>query len=125
MEHYQLLIGGELVNASDGAIRESIDPGSGERVATYARAGAAEAEQAIDAAARAFESGVWSELDPAERARAMMDLADRIQDMATEIGTLEARDSGGVLRRTIGDVVMGARLIRNLARTAQTDFPWL
>ncbi|HMI94122.1 MAG TPA: aldehyde dehydrogenase family protein, partial [Polyangiales bacterium] len=124
MEHYQILIGGELVDAADGKRRESFDPGSGEPVATYVQAGPREAEQAVDAASRAFESGVWSRMDPSERARVMMDLADRIQEAATEIGTLEARDSGGVIRRTIGDVHMGARLIRNLARAAQDDFPW-
>jgi aldehyde dehydrogenase (NAD+) len=124
MEHFRLLIGGELVDAGDGARSESIDPGSGEPVATAARAGVREAEQAIDAAARAFETGVWREFEPAERARTMMDLADRIAEQANEIGLLEARDSGGVLRRTIGDVHLGARLIRNLARTAQDDFPW-
>ncbi len=125
MEHYRLLIGGELVDAADGARNESTDPGSGEVVATCARASAREAEQAVDAAARAFEAGLWRGLDPSERARVMMDLADRIQEKATEIGLLEARDSGGVMRRTIGDVHMGARLIRNLARAAQQDFPWI
>lgn len=124
MEHYKLLIGGELVDAGSGAKQESLDPGSGEVVATCARAGAAEAQQAIDAADRAFETGVWRGLDPSERARLMMDLADRIQEQANEIGILEARDSGGVVRRTIGDVHMGARLIRNLARIAQSEFPW-
>jgi aldehyde dehydrogenase (NAD+) len=125
MEHYKLLIGGELVEASDGARSESVDPGSGEVVATHARASAADAEQAVAAASRAFESGVWSGLDPAERARVMMELADRIQEQATDLGVLEARDSGGVLRRTIGDIHMGARLIRNLARVVQQDFPWV
>jgi aldehyde dehydrogenase (NAD+) len=124
MEHYQILIGGELVDAADGKRRESFDPGSGEPVASCVQAGPREAEQAVDAASRAFESGTWAGMDPAERARIMMDLADRIQEQALEIGTLEARDSGGLLRRTIGDVHMGARLIRNLARAVQDDFPW-
>jgi aldehyde dehydrogenase (NAD+) len=125
MEHYKLLIGGELVDAGNGARSESTDPGSGEIIATCARAGTAEAEQAVDAAARAFESGVWSGLDPVERARIMMDLADRIQEQVSTIGLLEARDSGGVLRRTMGDIYLGARLIRSLARVAQSDFPWM
>ena len=124
MQHYRMLIGGELVDASDGARLESYDPGTGEVVATCPKAGPKDAEQAILAASAAFESGTWSGMDPAERARVMMDLADRIQEAASEIGVLEARDSGGVLRRTTGDMFGGARLVRNLARTAQTDFPW-
>jgi acyl-CoA reductase-like NAD-dependent aldehyde dehydrogenase/alcohol dehydrogenase class IV len=124
MDHFRMLIGGELVDALDGARRESIDPGSGEVVATCPQASVRDAEQAIDAASRAFETGPWRGMDPSDRARIMMDLADRIQDQVAEIGLLEARDSGGVIRRTIGDVVMGARLIRNLARSAQDEFPW-
>jgi aldehyde dehydrogenase (NAD+) len=125
MTHYKMLIGGELVDASDGARRESIDPGSGEVVGSYSYAGVRDAEQAIDAASRAFEAGAWRGLDPSERARVMMDLADRIAESASEIGELEARDSGGLLRRTIGDVHLGARMLRNLARAAQDDFPWM
>jgi acyl-CoA reductase-like NAD-dependent aldehyde dehydrogenase/alcohol dehydrogenase class IV len=120
-----MLIGGELVDASDGAKRESIDPGSGEVVGTCPQATVRDAEQAIDAASRAFEQGHWRNMDPSERARIMMDLSDRIAERATEIGTLEARDSGGLLRRTIGDVHLGARLLRNLARAAQDEFPWI
>jgi acyl-CoA reductase-like NAD-dependent aldehyde dehydrogenase len=71
MQHYRMLIGGEPVEASNGAVRESIDPGSLEVVATCPQAGIRETEQAIDAATRAFESGVWSGMDPAERARIM------------------------------------------------------
>jgi aldehyde dehydrogenase (NAD+) len=125
MSHYRMLIGGELVDASEGARRESFDPGSGEVVATCPQASVRDAEQAIDAASTAFERGEWRGMDPAERARVMMDLADRIQESATEIGTLEARDSGGLLRRTIGDVHLGARMLRNLARAAQDEFPWV
>jgi acyl-CoA reductase-like NAD-dependent aldehyde dehydrogenase/alcohol dehydrogenase class IV len=124
MSHYKMLIGGELVDASDGAKRESIDPGSGELVGTCPQASARDAEQAIDAASRAFESGVWRDMAPEERARIMMDLSDRISEHATELGILEARDSGGLLRRTTGDVHLGARMLRNLARVAQDDFKW-
>ena len=58
MEHYRILIGGELVEAADGKRRESIDPGNGEVVATCVQAGPREAEQAVDAAAR--ETGVFA-----------------------------------------------------------------
>ena len=122
--HYRMLIGGELVDASDGARRESIDPGSGELVGTCPSASVKDAQQAVDAASRAFESGVWSGLDPKERARVMMDLSDRIAQYTSELGLLEAQDSGGLLRRTVGDVMGGVRMIRQLARVAQDDFPW-
>jgi len=125
MTHFRMLIGGELVDASDGAKRESIDPGTGEVVATCPSASVRDAQQAVEAASRAFESGIWSGLDPSERARVMMDLSDRIAQHATDLAVLEARDSGGLLRRTMGDVHGGARMIRQLARVAQDEFPWV
>jgi aldehyde dehydrogenase (NAD+) len=125
VQHFKMLIGGELVDAANGSQRESLDPGSGEVVATCAQAGEAEAEQAVVAAADAFQNGPWRTMDPAERARIMLDLADRLEAKVSEIGLLEARDSGGVVRRTTGDVAMGARLIRNLAGIVQDRFPWV
>lgn len=125
MEHYNLLIGGELVNSGNGATRESIDPGSREVVATYAYANEKDAHQAIDAASAAFESGIWRDMAPVERSRIMMDLSDRLRMAARDIGKIEAKDSGGVFRRTQGDVLAGARMIRNLAYTAQNEFPWI
>jgi aldehyde dehydrogenase (NAD+) len=125
MSHYKMLIGGELVDASDGARRESIDPGSGELVGTCPSAGVKDAQQAVDAAARAFESGTWSGLDPKDRARVLMDLSDRMAAHAVELATVEARDSGGLFRRTMGDVLGGIRMIRALARVAQDEFPWV
>jgi aldehyde dehydrogenase (NAD+) len=123
--HYRMLIGGELVDASDGARRESLDPGTGELVGTCPSASVKDAQQAVDAASRAFESGVWSGLDPKERARVMMDLSDRIAQHVSELGLLEAQDSGGLLRRTMGDVMGGVRMIRQLARVTQDEFPWV
>jgi len=124
MDHYRLFIGGELVDAAHGARGQSLDPGSGAIVASYAVAGRAEAEQAVDAARRAFDRGPWPTLAPAERARIMMDLADRIGEKTRELALLEALDSGGLIRRTGADVFLGARLIRNLARYSATEFPW-
>ena len=74
MDHYKLFIDGEFVEAKDGATFESIDPGTGLPIATVAQAGSADAEAAIAAARRAFDSGVWSGLTPprAGRKRSMI-----------------------------------------------------
>ena len=68
LDHYQLFIDGEFVDAEDGATFESIDPGNETPIATVARAGKRDAEAAIAAARRAFDKGDWSGLTPAARA---------------------------------------------------------
>jgi len=57
MDHYKLFIDGEFVEAANGEVFESIDPGTGAPFATVAKAGKADVEAAIGAARRAFDSG--------------------------------------------------------------------
>lgn len=124
MDHHRLFIGGQFVDARDGARFESVDPGTGQPIATVAAAGEAEVDDAVAAAKQAFDSGVWSGLDPVERSARVMELADLIQASISELALLEAMDSGGLVARTGSDVFQGARFLRETARYAAHDFPW-
>ncbi|MFH1034597.1 MAG: aldehyde dehydrogenase family protein [Pseudomonadota bacterium] len=124
MEHFRLFIDGQFVDAQDGASFETIDPGTGEAFATVAQAGPAEAEAAILAARRAFDSGVWSGMKPDERARVMMDFADRVMKHAVRLAMFESLDSGGIINRTKTEIFLGSLMVRNLAQYAAKDFPW-
>jgi len=57
MDHFQLFINGEFVDAADGKTFFSIDHGTGEPIATVAQAGEGEVNAAIESARRAFDSG--------------------------------------------------------------------
>lgn len=124
MEHYRLFIDGEFVDAADGRTFETIDPGTGLPFATVAQAGEAEAEAAILAARKAFETSGWKDLDPAERSRRVMEFADRLSHQALRLAMMESMDSGGIVARTGGEVLLGAAMMRNLAHYAATEFPW-
>jgi aldehyde dehydrogenase (NAD+) len=124
MDHYRLFIGGEFVESVAGDRFESLDPGSGEPIASVARAGKQDAEAAIDAARRAFDSGIWSRRTPAERAEVLLELADSIQANTPRLAGIEARDSGAIISRTLGDVFMGAKFVRSMANYAANHFPW-
>jgi aldehyde dehydrogenase (NAD+) len=124
VDHYRLLIDGELVDGARGERLESVDPGSGKPVATAARASERDARAAVDAARRAFDSGVWSRKSPLERAEIMLELADLVQASMARLARLEAMDSGGVIARTRSDVFLGAKFIRAMANYAANHFPW-
>lgn len=124
MDHHRLFIGGELVDARDGGRFETVDPGTGQPLGTVAAAGEVEVGQAVEAARRAFDSGQWSGLDPAERGARVMELADLIQAHISELALIEALDSGGVVARTGSDVFQAARFLRETARYAAHHFPW-
>ena len=124
MDHYQLFIDGEFVDAEDGATFESIDPGNETPIATVARAGKHEAEAAIAAARRAFEKGDWSGLTPAARAAKIYDFADMIAQQSLRMAITESMDSGQVIGLSKFWGLNGSQFLRNLAYHAATAFPW-
>ncbi|MBR9979554.1 MAG: aldehyde dehydrogenase family protein [Desulfatitalea sp.] len=124
MDHYKLFINGEFVDAASGETFESIDPGSGAPIATVAKAGAADAEAAIDAARRAFDSGVWSGLSPRERADRMYAFADQITQQTLRMAITEAMDSGQIIGLSKYWGMLGSQLLRNYGHYAATRFPW-
>lgn len=124
MEPHRLFIGGELVNAHGGATFETFDPGTAQPLASVASAGERDIDDAVAAARKAFDSGVWSQLDPVERSARVMELADLIQASISELALLEAMDSGGLVARTGSDVFQGARFLRETARYAAHHFPF-
>jgi betaine-aldehyde dehydrogenase len=76
-----------------GEHRDSVDPATGEVFATYAMGGTTEAEQAIDAAKRAFAAPGWRS-DRALRARVLNRMADRFEDYADELVDILALENG-------------------------------
>ena len=124
MEHFRLYIDGEFVDAANGKTFQTFDPGSGAPVATVAQAGAPEARAAVQAARRAFERGGWSDLDPAERARLVMNFADHLVKKTLRLALMEAMDSGGAINRTKSEPFAHANMMRNLAHYAAHKFPW-
>src|SRR4030065_670306 len=97
MEQYKLFIDGEFVDAADGKTCETIDPGTGIPFATVAQAGTADAEAAIAAARRAFDSGVWSGLDLSERVAKLQDFADHISQQGVRMVATECMDAGQII----------------------------
>jgi acyl-CoA reductase-like NAD-dependent aldehyde dehydrogenase/alcohol dehydrogenase class IV len=124
MDHYQLFIDGEFVEAEGGRTFPSIDPGTGATIATVAQAGKADAEAAIAAARRAFDKGEWSRMTPAARAEKLYDFADQIAQLGPRLGLVESMDSGQVIRLARFWGMAGSSLFRNLAHYAATKFPW-
>ena len=91
-EHRQF-IGGEWMDAADGATFENLDPFTGDVVSTVAAGGADDARRAIDAAKAAFDE-VWCGAPPAERQRVFLKAADVLEGRRDEIVELLARETG-------------------------------
>ncbi len=94
----KLLIGGEFVDALDGATIDVLDPHDGSLLAQVAEAKEADIDRAVVAATEA-KAG-WRRMPAAERGRLLLKLADAIEADAANLALLETRDTGHPLRDT-------------------------
>jgi acyl-CoA reductase-like NAD-dependent aldehyde dehydrogenase len=89
---YRQYIGGNWVDAADGATFEDGDPYTGDVVATIAAAGAEDARDAVKAAEDAFAE--WSAAPPAVRPGVFLKAADILESRRDEVVSLLARETG-------------------------------
>jgi acyl-CoA reductase-like NAD-dependent aldehyde dehydrogenase len=90
----QLVLGGNRVDAADGATASVIEPSTAEPMAEVARAGAEDARRAVDAAVEAFERGPWPTTSARERGRVLTKASFLIRDRQEELARVEARNGG-------------------------------
>jgi acyl-CoA reductase-like NAD-dependent aldehyde dehydrogenase len=98
--HFQMFINGEHVDAQD--LFEIRDPSTEELYATIAKGHNSDADRAVAAARAAFDGGRWSRMEPAERARIMTRIAERLGDEMDELVELETRANGATVRQATG-----------------------
>ena len=90
----KLLIEGKWVEARSGKTFETYNPATGEVLAHVAEGDRAEINQAVAAARKAFESGPWPDMSPAERGRLLWKLSDLVEQHHEELAELETLDNG-------------------------------
>jgi betaine-aldehyde dehydrogenase len=96
----QNFIGGELV-AGGGETMAVLNPATGAELWRAPISSAEDVDRAVRAARSAFAG--WSQATPAERAQALLALADAIERNAEEIARLEALNAGKPLAAVAGD----------------------
>ena len=94
----KLFIGGEFVDAIDGATIDVIDPHDGSLLAKVAEAKEADVDRAVEAATDAKKA--WGRMAAADRGRLILKLADAIEADADNLAMIETRDTGHPYRDT-------------------------
>ncbi len=106
-------INGQYVDALSGDTRPTYNPATGAKLADVANCGPEDADKAVSIARQAFESGVWSDMAPADRKMVLVRWAELIEQHAEEIALLETLDVGKPIADTTDvDVPSAARTIR-------------
>jgi aldehyde dehydrogenase (NAD+) len=94
--NYKLFIDGKWVDGEKGARIEIIDPATEEVIGSVAEATAKDAVSAIQAARRAFDEGPWPWMKPAERAAALIRMAEYLEANSAELRELIVAETGSV-----------------------------
>jgi phenylacetaldehyde dehydrogenase len=112
----QLFINGQLVDAKSGKTFDTVNPATGETLATIAEGDAADIDLAVRAARRAFDDGPWGRMTPSERGRIIWRIGDLISEHLEEFAELETLDNGKPLAvARAADVPLAAELFRYMA----------
>jgi len=119
-----MFINGEQVDAIGGKTSALIDPGTGEAFAQVPCGDERDVEAAVRAARAAFDSGVWSGLSPAERAKTVIRFADLIEAHSGQISLADSHSMGATPSWVGGGLWVAANSMRNLAWYAANRFAW-
>lgn len=118
-EARKLFIDGQFVEARSGRLIDITNPATGERLTQVHEAGAEDIDRAASAARRAFQDPAWRRMDPSEREKLLLRIADGLEERAKEIGTVESLNNGKTLREGRGDVGPSADIFRYYAGWAR------
>ncbi|MDV6317954.1 aldehyde dehydrogenase family protein [Chromohalobacter sp. HP20-39] len=97
---YENFIGGEWVAPADGRYLDNITPITGEVFCQVPRSSAADIDRAVKAAQKAAPA--WGKMPPAERAKVLLQIADRVEQNIDKLAVAETWDNGKPIRETSG-----------------------
>ncbi|KAI5679186.1 hypothetical protein M9H77_10136 [Catharanthus roseus] len=116
VEHTQLLINGQFVDAVSGKTFPTLDPRTGEVIAHVAEGDAEDINIAVAAARKAFDEGPWPRMTAYERQRIILRFADLVEKHNDEIAALETWDNGKPYEQSAKiEIPMFVRLMRYYA----------
>jgi 4-(gamma-glutamylamino)butanal dehydrogenase len=101
-------INGEYCSAQSGKTFDCVSPIDGKVLAQIADCGEADVNAAVNAARRAFESGVWAGLNPRQRKARLLEWAALMREHLDELSLLETLDAGKPIGDTTSVDVPGA-----------------
>ena len=108
---FRLLIDGQLTTGA--ATLDVVNPATGKRLATCARADKAQLHAAVAAAKKAFPA--WSATSIETRRQALLKIADALEARASEFARLLTQEQGKPLAHAVGEIGGAVEMIRTFA----------
>lgn len=123
---HRAIIGGKQVESSNGETFETLDPGSGEKLADVYNMQPDDVDLAVKAAQDAFDNSGWATMMPNERGVHLHRLADEVEKRLSIIAQIEALDCGKIYQQAVADAenfVKSVRYFADLAVNVQLRNP--
>ncbi|KAG4926318.1 hypothetical protein JHK85_052804 [Glycine max] len=116
IDHSQLLIDGQFVDAASGKTFPTFDPRTGDVIANVAEGDTEDVNRAVRAARKAFDEGPWPKMTAYERSRIILRFADLLEKHNDEVAAIETWDSGKTYEQAAKvEIPMVVRLFRYYA----------
>ncbi|WP_168790692.1 betaine-aldehyde dehydrogenase [Paraburkholderia aromaticivorans] len=113
----RLYIGGVYVDATSGETFDTLDPATGETLASVQQASAADVDRAVRSAQEGQRE--WASLTAMQRSRILRRAVELLRERNDELAALETRDTGKPIAETLAvDIVTGADVIEYYAGLA-------
>jgi gamma-glutamyl-gamma-aminobutyraldehyde dehydrogenase len=90
----QAYIDGRFVDAVGGAQFDTVNPATGKVITSVAACDERDVDIAVTSARKAYDSGVWSRMAPADRKTVLCRLADLVSEHGEELALMDSLDMG-------------------------------
>jgi len=117
VSQHKNFVGGRWVDAADGGTMEVLNPSTGETIAEVPRGTQADVDRAVEAAKTALPE--WLETTPGERAEALLEIADALDEHGDELAQIESENVGKPLSYAKDEIPVCSDNIRFFAGAAR------
>jgi betaine-aldehyde dehydrogenase len=117
-----LVLGGERVQAAEGAVSQVIEPSTASPGWDVAQASPEDARRAVDIAVDAFEGGAWRRMSARERGRVLTKASFLIRERQEALATLEARNGGKPIGSARAEIDIAANVFEYWGGAANKIF---
>ena len=118
-----IFIDGKSMPAVSGKTFEDFSPTLNKSIADIASGSQEDIDRAVASAKRAFDSGVWSEMNPRDKKAIMLKWAELLNENRDELALLETLDVGKPISDSLAvDTRNSARVIQWYAETIDKTY---
>jgi len=119
----QLFIDGKFVDAASGKTFENFSPSDGHLICNVASGDVEDINRAVASAKKAFDSGIWREMNPRDKKAIMLRWAQLLGEHKEELALLEANDTGRPISDALSvDAPNSTRVIQWYAETIDKTY---